>query len=159
VAPGTACVPETKLFHSGPTGESQRVLTEDGGQVLITTDCPTEFITSLPFRGCCLPSNECAISTHPIHGELGVVHSGGRFDPAIKCAPIPEGDVVSTSEFDLVQDFTFSTLEDGDRDDLHEDVVDLQADKGLLSVGTLLWGDVERDQRGGEERIRGVLTQ
>jgi hypothetical protein len=76
VAPGTACVPDTKLFHSGPTGESQRVPREDGGQVLISTDCPTAFITSLPFRGCCLPTNECAVSTHPIEGELKVLAAG-----------------------------------------------------------------------------------
>lgn len=76
LAPGTTCIPETKLFHTGPTGESQRVPTEDGGQVLVSTDCPTSFVTSLPFRGCCLPTNECAVTSYPAQAELKVLVDG-----------------------------------------------------------------------------------
>jgi hypothetical protein len=68
-----ACVPETKLFFSGMTGQSERILVGDAGQLLVSDECPTAFITSMPFRGCCLPSNECAVTTHAIRGELGVL--------------------------------------------------------------------------------------
>lgn len=74
--PGTSCVPESKLFFTGKTGESQRVQAEDGGQILVSSACQTAFITSLPFRGCCLPSNECAVTTYAVHNELKVVIDG-----------------------------------------------------------------------------------
>jgi len=76
LAPGESCVPETTIFHTAPTGESQRVPLGDGGQVLVSTDCPTSFVTSIPFRGCCLPNNECALTTYPAQAELKVLVDG-----------------------------------------------------------------------------------
>lgn len=76
VAKDARCIPREKLFSSGPTGESQRVALDDGGQVLVSSACPTAFITSLAFRGCCLPSNECAVTTYAIHAELKVLAGG-----------------------------------------------------------------------------------
>lgn len=70
------CFAAEKLFHSGPTSESQRVALADGGQVLVSATCPTAFITSFSFSGCCLPSNQCALSTYPIQAELGVLAGG-----------------------------------------------------------------------------------
>jgi hypothetical protein len=85
------CIPMDKLFHSSPTNDDLRVLAGDGGQVLIASACPTEFITSMPFTGCCLPSNECALSTHPIQAELGVL-AGGTHWPfsKLECVPSEE---------------------------------------------------------------------
>ena len=77
VPPGTRCVPLSKLFTARPTYESKRVPIADGGQLLISTDCPTVYFSSLPFRGCCLPTNECAVSTYPVSGELGELLDGG----------------------------------------------------------------------------------
>jgi hypothetical protein len=77
VPPGTRCVPLSKLFAARPTYENKRVPIADGGQLLISTDCPTVYFSSLPFRGCCLPSNECAVSTYPVSGELGVLLNDG----------------------------------------------------------------------------------
>ncbi|MDB4985428.1 MAG: hypothetical protein JWN04_606 [Myxococcaceae bacterium] len=68
-----ACIPESTLFFTGKTAQSERVLLGDGGQLLVSDECPTAFITSMPFRGCCLPSNECAVTTHAIRAELGVL--------------------------------------------------------------------------------------
>src|SRR6478735_3865275 len=96
---------------------------------------------------------------HPIDRQLDIVDPGWGLGAPLDGAPIPERHMVTTGDADVVQDLTFSTLEDRDRNELHEDVVDLQADNGLFSVGTLLGGDVERDQGGGEEGVRGVLTQ
>lgn len=77
VPPGTRCVPLSKLFFARPTYENKRVPIADGGQLLISTDCPTVYFSSLPFRGCCLPTNECAVSTYPVSGELGELLGDG----------------------------------------------------------------------------------
>jgi hypothetical protein len=76
VEPSGSCIPESKLFWTGPTIESQRVPLADGGQVLIASACPGAFYTSFAFRGCCLPNNECGVSTYPGYRELGVIVGG-----------------------------------------------------------------------------------
>jgi len=73
---GETCIPDSKLFHTGPTADNKRVPTSDGGQVLQANDCPTSFVTSIPFRGCCLPTNECAITSYPANNELKVLVDG-----------------------------------------------------------------------------------
>ncbi|HEX5657123.1 MAG TPA: hypothetical protein VFX59_08000 [Polyangiales bacterium] len=78
VEPSGSCIPESKLFRTGPTIESQRVPLADGGQVLIAAACPAAYYTSFPFRGCCLPNNECAVSTYPGYRELGVLAGGAN---------------------------------------------------------------------------------
>src|SRR5258705_8828254 len=88
-----------------------------------------------------LPHDHLPRIPYPIHRQLRVVDPGRGFGPAVERAPIPEGDVVTAGDLDLVEDFSFSALEDRDRDDLDEDVVDLQADIGQVSVGTLLGSD------------------
>ena len=106
-----------------------------------------------------LPHDHLPRVSHPIDRQLGVVDAGGRFGSAVERAPIPERDVVTTRDLAAVEDFTLPTLEDRYRDDLDENVVDLQADIGQLSVGTLLGSDAERDQGRREKRIRGVLAE
>ncbi|MEY4512858.1 MAG: hypothetical protein RLZZ450_4980 [Pseudomonadota bacterium] len=73
---GETCIPDSKLFHTGPTTDNKRVPTGDGGQVLQASDCPTSFITSIPLRGCCLPTNECAITSYPAQAELKALVDG-----------------------------------------------------------------------------------
>lgn len=70
------CIPDSTLFHTGATADNKRVPTDDGGQVLQASDCPTSFVTSLPFRGCCLPNNECAITTYPATAEIKALLNG-----------------------------------------------------------------------------------
>jgi hypothetical protein len=88
--PNEPCFPASKLFKVGPTNESDRVVTPDGGQLLVSSDCPTVYMTSLPFRGCCLPSNECAVTTHPLQVELGVLAGGSYPFTQIECVPVEE---------------------------------------------------------------------
>lgn len=76
---GETCIPDSTLFHTGATADNKRVPTEDGGQVLQASDCPTSFVTSLPFRGCCLPTNECAITTYPANNEIKAVLNGADY--------------------------------------------------------------------------------
>jgi hypothetical protein len=85
-----ACIPQSTLIFEGKTPVSLRV-TLDGGQVLVSDGCPTVFITSVPFRGCCLPSNECALSTDVVHNELGIIADdpGAPFAQA-ECVPPDE---------------------------------------------------------------------
>lgn len=76
---GETCIPDSTLFHTGATADNRRVATADGGQVLQASDCPTSFVTSLPFRGCCLPSNECAITTYPANNEIKALLNGADY--------------------------------------------------------------------------------
>jgi hypothetical protein len=71
-----ACLPLDKLTTKSPTLDEQRVPNPGGVDIYITTECETSGILSLPFKGCCLPSGRCGVSSYPVYSTLAVVLEG-----------------------------------------------------------------------------------
>lgn len=64
------CMPAQKIFISEPGQEEQRIPVEGGRDQLITPACESRVLLAFPLIGCCMPNNQCGISTYQISGIL-----------------------------------------------------------------------------------------
>jgi hypothetical protein len=68
---GSRCVPHEKIFSAATGLEEQRILVDDGDDVLLTPDCDSRNLLAFPLFGCCTSSGTCGYSTDQTAPILG----------------------------------------------------------------------------------------
>ncbi|HKU41130.1 MAG TPA: hypothetical protein VJR89_23370 [Polyangiales bacterium] len=58
------CIPGSKIFTATPGLPEERVVVDGGTDQLITPDCESRNLLAFTLVGCCLPNNQCGVSTY-----------------------------------------------------------------------------------------------
>lgn len=89
IAKGT-CVPADRVFRAAPGESEERVAVEGGPDILVTPSCDSRILGGFSLPGCCMPNNQCGVSTHNTADTLGVLVVG--LSPPgftrIQCMPV-----------------------------------------------------------------------
>lgn len=89
---GTAdlCNPASKIFTTAPGQPEERVLVDGGTDQLITPDCESRHLLAFTLVGCCLPNDQCGISTYQVADILaGLVLFPAPFT-RVECVSVEE---------------------------------------------------------------------
>lgn len=89
--PEGRCVPDHFVFSVSDGQYKHRVEEDDGDFVLITPDCESRTMMVHTLPGCCMPNNECGVSTDETWHTLGAFVPGESY-------PFTEMECVAVSE-------------------------------------------------------------
>lgn len=88
--PGEICIERSRYYLIFPGSEEQRVQVEDGDDLLLSTDCESTAMLSFSFIGCCLPNNQCGVSTYGVHDTLAVIVGEDEPFTHLQCVTVAE---------------------------------------------------------------------